>query len=234
MTTIVKFLRPLGLAAATVAAGSFILQSAPASAVELVTNGNFSAGATGWTTTGATSVVPVSTFTTGADALTIALTSGFGNVAVVGSVPATVPAVGSFAPIASGTSTWSQTLLTNPGSTYALSYNFANYSTLVTRPSQASQSFQVTRNGVVIAGTSLIGTSLATSIVPTLTSFTGSGTDVLSFVFNGVTASAIDNVSVQGLAPTTGTAAPEPFTIIGTLIGGSAAIRMRKKLNLSK
>ncbi|WP_396133686.1 PEP-CTERM sorting domain-containing protein [Chamaesiphon sp. OTE_75_metabat_556] len=26
------------------------------------------------------------------------------------------------------------------------------------------------------------------------------------------------------------TAAPEPFTIIGTLVGGTAAIRMRKKL----
>jgi hypothetical protein len=235
MTTIIKFLRPLGLAAATVAAGSFILQSAPASAVELVTNGNFgatTANDTGWSRTGTTSIVPVSAFTNGADPLTIALTSGFGNVAVVGSVPATVPAVGSFAPISSGT--WSYNLVTNPGSLYNLSYNFANYSKLVTRPSQASQSFQVTRNGVLIAGTSLSGTSLDTSIVSTLTSFTGSGNDVLSFVFNGVTASAIDNVSVQGPAPLPGTPAPEPFTIIGTLIGGSAAIRMRRKLNLGK
>jgi hypothetical protein len=28
----------------------------------------------------------------------------------------------------------------------------------------------------------------------------------------------------------TGTAVPEPFTIIGTLVGGTAALRMRKKL----
>ena len=27
------------------------------------------------------------------------------------------------------------------------------------------------------------------------------------------------------------TAVPEPFTIVGTLIGGTAALRMRKKLN---
>jgi hypothetical protein len=30
--------------------------------------------------------------------------------------------------------------------------------------------------------------------------------------------------------PTIGTPAPEPFTMIGTLIGGTAAVRMRKKL----
>jgi hypothetical protein len=39
-----------------------------------------------------------------------------------------------------------------------------------------------------------------------------------------------------GLAfePTTSTAVPEPFTIIGTLIGGTAAFRMRKKLKAIK
>jgi hypothetical protein len=58
----------------------------------------------------------------------------------------------------------------------------------------------------------------------------------LSFSFN-------DNPNVGGgsysltLSPTLGAAAsvPEPFTIIGTLIGGTAAFRMRKKLgNASK
>jgi sugar lactone lactonase YvrE len=34
-------------------------------------------------------------------------------------------------------------------------------------------------------------------------------------------------------APSTSTAVPEPFTIIGTLIGGAAALRMRKKLKSS-
>ena len=32
------------------------------------------------------------------------------------------------------------------------------------------------------------------------------------------------------VAPGSGTAVPEPFTVIGTLIGGTAAFRMRKKL----
>ena len=30
--------------------------------------------------------------------------------------------------------------------------------------------------------------------------------------------------------PASSTAVPEPFTIVGTLIGGGAALRMRKKL----
>jgi hypothetical protein len=40
------------------------------------------------------------------------------------------------------------------------------------------------------------------------------------------------NVNVTTDAPTT--AVPEPFTIIGTLIGGTAAVRMRKKLKSDK
>jgi hypothetical protein len=34
-------------------------------------------------------------------------------------------------------------------------------------------------------------------------------------------------------ASTTSTAVPETFTIVGTLIGGTAALRMRKKLKSS-
>jgi hypothetical protein len=232
MTTIIKFLRPLGLAAATVAAGSFILQSAPAHAAQLglVTNGDFSEGGTGWTATpGTTSIVPVSSLTVGADPALAFAVSGFGNVAAVG----TVPAVGATPTISSGS--WTQTLVTNPGSTYELSYNFANYSFLTRTASPAAQTFQVTLNDSVIAGTLLIGTVLPSSLSPTTATFTGTGNDKLSFVFRGVTASAIDNVRVTGDAfVPTGTQAPEPFTIIGTLIGGSAAIRMRRKLNVGK
>jgi hypothetical protein len=39
---------------------------------------------------------------------------------------------------------------------------------------------------------------------------------------------------VQGFTSTTSQPVPEPFTIIGTLVGGTAAIRMRKKLSVSK
>jgi hypothetical protein len=42
---------------------------------------------------------------------------------------------------------------------------------------------------------------------------------------------AIDNVQFTvGVDAPSATAVPEPFTIVGTLIGGSAAMRMRKKL----
>jgi hypothetical protein len=44
---------------------------------------------------------------------------------------------------------------------------------------------------------------------------------------NGLT--LIDNFRF-GRANTVATAVPEPFTIIGTLVGGTAALRMRKKL----
>ena len=40
----------------------------------------------------------------------------------------------------------------------------------------------------------------------------------------------IDNLSVATLAQVRATAVPEPFTIIGTLIGGTAAFRLKKKL----
>jgi hypothetical protein len=47
----------------------------------------------------------------------------------------------------------------------------------------------------------------------------------------GVDFFGFDNLTVGTLAQvTTSTSVPEPFTIIGTLVGGSAAIRMRKKL----
>lgn len=53
---------------------------------------------------------------------------------------------------------------------------------------------------------------------------TAAGTDVFGF----------DNLTVGSLSqvvpPNGTTAVPEPFTIIGTLIGGTAAVRMRKKL----
>jgi hypothetical protein len=41
----------------------------------------------------------------------------------------------------------------------------------------------------------------------------------------------IDNIRFnEALPPNIGTSVPEPFTVIGTIIGGTAAFRMRKKL----
>jgi hypothetical protein len=214
MTTIVKFLRPLGLAAITVAAGSFILQSTPAQATQLglVTNGDFSEGGTGWTTTG------INTGIVDTTPLNSQLT--FGNVGAVGSLTNfTGPFTGS----------WSQSLSTRSGSSYTLNYIFANYASLFGQTPAGT--FQVKVNNTILDTFTNAG---LTSGPRANRTFTGSGTDLLSFTFTGVAASAIDNVLVNGDAPLPSTAAPEPFTIIGTLIGGTAAVRMRKKLNLSK
>jgi hypothetical protein len=218
MITITKFLRPLGLAAATVAASSFIIQSAPAQAIELVTNGAFSAQVplTGWTVTPGTNTPASST------GIQVAPSGyGFGNVAAVGSF---TNLTGPF------NATWSQNISTVSGANYTLEYFFANSDNI--QKLTPSGSFRVRLGNTTLD--SLSGNGIVTGQRPII-NFTGTGrTDELSFTFAGINASAFDNVSVNGPAPTTGTSAPEPFTIIGTLIGGSAAIRMRKKLNLSK
>jgi hypothetical protein len=41
---------------------------------------------------------------------------------------------------------------------------------------------------------------------------------------------AFDNITLGAAIPNNGTQVPEPFTIVGTIIGGTAALRMRKKL----
>ena len=40
------------------------------------------------------------------------------------------------------------------------------------------------------------------------------------------------NGTISGVGITTGTAVPEPFTVIGTLIGGAAAFKIRKRLKV--
>ncbi len=49
--------------------------------------------------------------------------------------------------------------------------------------------------------------------------------------FGRTSAYAVDILNVNNTTPT---AVPEPFTIVGTLIGGTAALRMRKKLGVNK
>jgi hypothetical protein len=58
----------------------------------------------------------------------------------------------------------------------------------------------------------------------------GVRTDVtaLSFTLNDIGGGKTAGYSI--LASTTATAVPEPFTIVGTLVGGTVAMRMRKKL----
>ena len=55
------------------------------------------------------------------------------------------------------------------------------------------------------------------------------GVIVVSAISFPIAASAVPLGSIAPPPPTP-TAVPEPFTIIGTIIGGTAAFRMRKKL----
>jgi hypothetical protein len=219
MNTITKFLHPLGLTAATVAAGSLLIQSAPAQAV-IVKNGDFELGATDWTRTGNTNTFDLSTipalvpFRAALERIGAA-----NNVATVGSISNPLSTV--------GIESWEQILSTVSGKKYDLSYVFGNYASIA-GASNVAGSFEVKVNNTTLS--TLTGADMLLNKYKQ--SFTGSGEDKLSFTFSGVAASAIDGISVD-LAPVAQTV-PEPFTIIGTLIGGSAAIRMRKKLRLSK
>ncbi|WP_310484272.1 PEP-CTERM sorting domain-containing protein [Chamaesiphon sp. VAR_48_metabat_403] len=78
------------------------------------------------------------------------------------------------------------------------------------------------------------GVSTSTFFVPSL----AAGVDYF-LVTSGLRSSDFGNfnntISGAGdILPSTTTAVPEPFTIFGTLIGGTAALRMRKKLAVSK
>jgi hypothetical protein len=61
---------------------------------------------------------------------------------------------------------------------------------------------------------------------PTIASFRLSGSYLI--------AASSANGFVSSTIPTSPTAVPEPFTIIGTLIGGTAALRMKKQLKSNK
>ena len=54
--------------------------------------------------------------------------------------------------------------------------------------------------------------------------------EYLTVTLGGGQISLLDNVRFGTANPVTSTAVPEPFTIVGTLVGGTAALRMRKKL----
>jgi hypothetical protein len=118
------------------------------------------------------------------------------------------------------------------GSTYslgsALNFNFNNgINVSINSGSTFSRTMNDAVNGVGFSNQSVTGQ---------VTNADGTvNLQALSFTFN-------DNPNPGGggysitLSPTSGTTAvPEPFTVIGSIVGGTAAFRMRKKLaNLNK
>jgi hypothetical protein len=81
----------------------------------------------------------------------------------------------------------------------------------------------------------LDSSSVALSTIVRTGSFFQNGTDVaplnaLSFGFNDIQGRGNGTYGITASTQSPTTSVPEPFTIVGTLLGGTAAMRMRKKL----
>jgi hypothetical protein len=126
--------------------------------------------------------------------------------------------------------TLSQTLVTLAGVTYQLSYDLEE-------KDAGGKEFKVTINDI---RPSLFGVPVPFSEENSTFAgnkytynFIGSGSDTIEFdygelILNDPSQFRIDNIAVNSLDSTS---VPEPFTILGTLIGGIAALRMRIKAN---
>ncbi|WP_295621353.1 PEP-CTERM sorting domain-containing protein [Chamaesiphon sp. GL140_3_metabinner_50] len=88
------------------------------------------------------------------------------------------------------------------------------------------------------ADNSTVAQSLTVDALPGFQTFNFSGfTNLVNVKWQnsvavGTSAPQFDNINVSATVPGA-TAVPEPFTIIGTVIGGTAAVRMRRKLKQS-
>lgn len=113
----------------------------------------------------------------------------------------------------------SQTIATTAGENYQLSYQL--YS-----DNKTPNEFQVELNN----NTLFDKVNIAAQPFTTYDfNFVGTGSDTIGFGGrNDPTWLQLDNVAVN---TTAATSVPEPLTIVGTLIGAVAVIRMRKKLN---
>jgi hypothetical protein len=115
------------------------------------------------------------------------------------------------------------------GSTYSLAsdlnFSFTNGVTVsLDRGSTFTQTFNVANNtnGLALSNQSVTGKVTNTDGTVSL--------QALSFSVNDNQNPGGGSYSIT-LSPTSGaTAVPEPFTVIGTLVGGAAALRMKKKL----
>jgi hypothetical protein len=87
---------------------------------------------------------------------------------------------------------------------------------------------------------SIGGTNFAPSVATSTNDFfvsfnhTTQSPSQIFYATSGSTGIYFGNFTAFNITPAAATSVPEPFTIIGSLIGGTAALRMRKKLAASK
>jgi hypothetical protein len=204
------------VAASSLAVGiAAMMPAAPAGAV-LLNSGNFSFadGTTDFfTSLGQTSYTVNFNNTSGAAFINSA-TGSFSSTFAPGSTPAVTPSTGTFNLVSGNVFS-----LSSP-----LSFNFPVNGVNVTIDSGST--FTRTFNGTA-AGVGFADLAVSGRVANADGSVIVQG---LSFTFNDNPAPGGGSYSVT-LAPSV----PEPFTVIGTIVGGTAAFRMRKKLaNVNK
>jgi hypothetical protein len=120
-----------------------------------------------------------------------------------------------------------QTINTTVGETYNLSFylgNFQSYSGSISVLAAAGSTNQTfTYNPVGTSGSQWSPFNLNFTATSAATPITFTGLTSTTGLYIG-----LDNVAVESV--NSATSVPEPFTIVGTIIGGTAALRLRKKL----
>jgi hypothetical protein len=192
-----------------------MMPAAPAGAV-LLNNGNFSFadGTTDFFTSLAQTSYTVNFNNTSGAAFINSATGAFSSTFAPGSTPAVTPSTGTFNLVSGNVFS-----LAAP-----LSFNFPVNGVNVTI--DAGSTFTRTFNAAA-AGVGFADLSVGGRVANADGSVIVQG---LSFTFNDNPVAGGGSYSVT-LAPSV----PEPFSVIGTIVGGTAAFRMRKKLaNINK
>jgi hypothetical protein len=230
MTRVSTLLGSLAVASTTVAGGLFVVQSAPASAA------TFSSGSIFVDATLSSPATPIQSFTVGGDfdqaSDTVTITGS--NIATLDTAGYNVNAAGILTTDAPGSGSIGGFF---PAPTGGATKNGANFGALLLGNSTLGYVQVFPANATNGLGSGSPSTNLTTTVnVSSL--FAGGITNgtVLQFLVNdtvfndnsnGFEASAVFTNSLPS------TDVPEPFTIIGTLVGGTAAVRMRRKLKLA-
>ncbi len=208
------------VAASSLAVGiAAMIPAAPAGAV-LLNNGNFSFAdgtADFFTSVGQNSYTVNFNNTSGAAFINSA-TGAFSSTFAPGSTPAVTPSTGIFNLVSGNVFSLAS----------ALNFNFPTNGVNISIDSGSTftRTFNNINSGVGFADLSVTGK--ATNADGTV------NLQALAFTFNDTPATGGGSYSIT-LSPTNPLGVPEPFSVIGTIVGGTAAFRMRKKLaNINK